>query len=536
MRTIGLVFVVSLICPCLASGQTWQAVTNSASATLDLPFLLTDGTVMVHDAGPSGGGSPNWVKLTPDQNGSYVNGTWSQLASLPAGYSPLAFASAVLADGRLVIIGGEYNETAATRAFFTDLGAVYDPRTNTWTPISAPPGWQYIGDAPSVVLPNGNFLVGAPTLPANSSQLASMNPLNLIWTVLPNTGVADSFDEEGFTLLPDGTFLTVDIPASPGAERYIPSMGQWVSAGSVPVVLADTTSGEMGPAVLRPDGTVFATGATGNTAIYIPPATLTGSGTWVAGPVFPNISGVGQLHLEDAPATLLPDGNVLVAASPGVYQSPTYFFEFNGTNLIQLATTPPDASNLGSYVYKFLLLPNGQVLSTSYNGIAEIYTPAPGSPNPAWAPTITTGPSQIGPGGTYTISGTQFNGLSQAGAYGDDYQGATNYPLVRITNVATGHVFYAKTHDHSTMAVATGSATVSTNFDVPAGIELGPSNLVVVANGIASASLAVTVATLKTSATALGSSLSPSLVEAVGDVHGDGDGRRRDADRDGEIL
>jgi hypothetical protein len=36
-------------------------------------------------------------------------------------------------------------------------------------------------------------------------------------------------------------------------------------------------------------------------------------------------------------------------------------------------------------------------------------------------------------------------GLSQAAAFGDEYQTATNYPLVRITNPATGHVFYAKT-------------------------------------------------------------------------------------------
>jgi len=39
-------------------------------------------------------------------------------------------------------------------------------------------------------------------------------------------------------------------------------------------------------------------------------------------------------------------------------------------------------------------------------------------------------------------------------------------PLVRITNNSTHHVFYARTHDHSTMGVATGTATVSTNFDV----------------------------------------------------------------------
>ena len=96
-------------------------------------------------------------------------------------------------------------------------------------------------------------------------------------------------------------------------------------------------------------------------------------------------------------------------------------------------------------------------------------------------------------GANYQLTGTQFNGLSQAVAYGDDYQGATNYPLVRIKNDGTGHVFYARTHSHSTMAVATGSMTVSTEFDVPASIELGASTLVVVANGIASQPVSVNV-------------------------------------------
>jgi len=83
--------------------------------------------------------------------------------------------------------------------------------------------------------------------------------------------------------------------------------------------------------------------------------------------------------------------------------------------------------------------------------------------------------------------------LSQANAFGDEYQTATNYPLVRITNNSTGHVFYAKTHDHSSMGVATGSKIISTNFDVPAGMETGASSLVVVANGIPSQAVSITV-------------------------------------------
>jgi hypothetical protein len=43
------------------------------------------------------------------------------------------------------------------------------------------------------------------------------------------------------------------------------------------------------------------------------------------------------------------------------------------------------------------------------------------------------------------------------------------------------------------MAVATGKKIVSTNFDVPSGMETGASSLVVVANGIPSAPVDVTV-------------------------------------------
>ena len=96
-------------------------------------------------------------------------------------------------------------------------------------------------------------------------------------------------------------------------------------------------------------------------------------------------------------------------------------------------------------------------------------------------------------GSTYKVSGQQFNGLSQAASFGDEFETATNYPLVRITNTATHHVFYARTHGHSTMGVATGQARVSTNFDVPATAETGSSTLVVVANGIPSKPVNITV-------------------------------------------
>ena len=62
-----------------------------------------------------------------------------------------------------------------------------------------------------------------------------------------------------------------------------------------------------------------------------------------------------------------------------------------------------------------------------------------------------------------------------------------------IRNNASGHIAFATTHDYSTMAVATGNETVSTKFDVPSNAETGASKLFVIANGIRSNPVNVTV-------------------------------------------
>ncbi len=453
--------------------QTTQRLAHQPPDGAGIGFLLTDGTVMYQ-----GNAESDWYKLTPDNTGSYVNGTWSRLANLPAGYVPDAFASAVLADGRVVITGGEYLNGAFA---LTNLGAVYDPAKNAWTNLPAPTGWKYIGDSPSVVLPNGNFMVGNKLL----KSMAMLNPKTMKWTIMSGTGKSDFNAEEGWTLLPDGSILTEDVKHAPNSERYVPSARAWSTAGSTIVDLHSPSPfgcinygpggtlcyyppGEIGPAILRPDGTVFATGSyssttsgAGHTAIYD-----TKTGTWSVGPDFPNGDNAG-----DSFAVLLPSGNVLVE---GAFNS----YEWDGVNFNPTLPTP------GSLI----VLPTGQVLV----GGSEVYNPT-GTYQAGWAPTVTSVTSTVTRGSTYKISGTQFNGLSQAASFGDEYETATNYPLVRIINKSTGHVFYAKTHDHSTMGVATGSAIVSTNFDVPANMETGASSLEVVANGIPSAPVSITV-------------------------------------------
>ena len=122
-------------------------------------------------------------------------------------------------------------------------------------------------------------------------------------------------------------------------------------------------------------------------------------------------------------------------------------------------------------------------------------TSPPGTFQNAWRPTVTQFlfSNNVNPGGKYQIFGTQFNGLSQANAFGDEFGVATNFPLVRIKNSKTGDVSYARTYKFSTMAVATGNAIVSTWFEVPTDIETGDSKLEVVANGIPSMPIPITV-------------------------------------------
>jgi len=235
---------------------------------------------------------------------------------------------------------------------------------------------------------------------------------------------------------------------------------------------------------LRPDGTVFAVGGTSSTGIYD-----STTGTWSAGPTIPSSDGV-----EDGPAAILPDGNVLIDVGPTspCYAKGTKFYEFNGTTLT-LVAAPIGAGSNPSYTGRMLVLPTGQVLFTDGTTTVQIYTPT-GTYESSWQPTILKVSATLTHGTKNNkIQGTQFNGLSQGAMYGDDAQMATNYPLVRITNTATGNVVYCKTHNHSTMGVATGAEKVHTAFDIPAGIETGASTLEVVANGIPSNPVSVTI-------------------------------------------
>jgi hypothetical protein len=475
---------------------TWATLTHQPPGSVDTMLLQTDGTVLAHQLDGS-----NWYRLTPSSpSGQYESGTWTTIApmpnnpAIPAGfggpaYGPKFYGSAVLRDGRMLVIGGEYNFGISC-----DMAAatLYDPVANAWTNLSTPAGWAHVGDVPLCVMPDGRVLLGS----IDDNHTAFFNPATLTYTAGPDKN--DRCAEESFTLLPDGTVLAVQCTNIPGAEKYVPGSNSWVSANSTPSTLPQACPGivpEIGPTVLLTNGHAFVIGATGNTALYSPPAAPAQKGTWSPGPTIKD-AGHNTLFPIDAPAVLLPNGKVLLTASPSPpcnFPGPTNFFEYDpATNTLASVAAPV---NSGSACFKgrFLLLPSGKVLFSNQGGTVSIYTPS-GSPAAAWHPHITSFPATVNPGHTYTLSGQQLNGLSQACTYGDDATMATNYPIARVTNTSTGAVSYLRTFNHSTMAVATGAAIVSTSVTIPLGLAFGTYSLVVIANGIPSTAITLTVA------------------------------------------
>jgi hypothetical protein len=493
------------------AGGTWTSLTHplmvgGQPVNLSNPILLTDGTVIAHVSCAG-----NWYKLTPDNTGtdaaSYINGTWTAIASLPSGYAPRFFGSGVLPDGRVIVEGGEYNgasNNTCPRADTTQ-GAIYDPVANTWTSVPPPAGWTKIGDGGGIVLPNGNYMQTACCV--TTPTAAILNPTDLTWTST-GTGKLDSYEEESMALMQDDNVITVDSYWSLGscgnaAETYNYQSGAWSAISSTNTQQSDCSgkkSYEIGPIVALPNSIVVSfpglTTGTGNAAHTSP-----GGSGWTTGQQMPSINSV-PYTMADAPAAVLPNGNILVAMSPGnwaaanSFPTPVHFWEYNATSFtFTQVADKADAASFNSYTQNFILLPTGQVMAFSTDGpTVQIYQAATGASEPSWQPKVTSLPAGacVDRGGLYSLNGTQFNGLTEGAYYGDDTNASTNFPLVKIVNNSTGHFFFARTFDHSTRSIAPNRAA-STGLQIAANTELGDSTLYLITQGVASAGLGITV-------------------------------------------
>jgi hypothetical protein len=505
----------------------WKSITGvPAGLTPDTMLLLSDGSVLIHNTGGA-----EWWRLGPDGAGQYDSGAWT--GPFKMANTRQFFASGVVRDGRVFAIGGEYSDAGND----TPLAEIFDPLTDTWSAMNKPSAFDAInGDVSACILADGRVLCGGLT----NNLTAIWDPVLDTWTIAgtafgtaAQTKDAGS-DEETWVLLPDGTVLTVDISSPPRTQKYDPGSDTWVPADSAAATLTqqlallnlpDTTVnppvsvniGEIGPAVMLPGGQLFAIGATGHTALYTPPApgSPTQPGSWAAGPDLPpDTSGNnfnspnGNIQTAiDAPCVLLPGGNVLLVAGNTVrevnnnqtqfWSNPSIVYVYNpATNATPVQLDKQPANNTtDTWQTRFLLLPTGQVLfSSQEGGKLSLLTldAALAAPDPSWRPKITSYPSSMAVGHHYKLHGTQLNGLSQACSYGDDAQMATNFPIVQLTQ--GGSINYVRSFDFSTLGIATGAAVHSTLVDIPASLPTGSYQLRVIANGIPSDPVNVTIA------------------------------------------
>ncbi len=444
---------------------TWTALTHQAPDSINLMLLLPDGTVMAQ-----GDEETNWYRLTPDIHGSYANGTWTNLAGMH--YVREYFSSDVLTNGQVFVAGGEFGNGSST-------AETYDPIANKWTVAPPQPNFNTFLDSCSEVLPDGNVLI-APVTPANFGETLIWNTASNNWSIGPTLYRGDDQDEASWVKLPDGSILTVDpYPNSLNSERYIPSLNQWINDGNVGFGLY-SIGGELGAAFLLPNGKAFYLGGNGNTALYTPTGT-TNAGTWAAGPVIPN-----GLGINDAPAAMMMNGKILCAVGNATnYNEPTYFYEYDPVaNSFSQVNGPTGTTDPVPPLQAMMLdLPDGSVLYSHEGNDLYIYRTT-GTPLAAGQPTISGVTANND--GSFTLAGTQLNGISEGAAYGDDAQMASNYPLIRLTNSA-GNIYYERTYNWSSTGVMTGSTPETTQFTNSAGVPWGTYSLVVVANGISSA-------------------------------------------------
>ncbi|EDY17497.1 Ig family protein [Chthoniobacter flavus Ellin428] len=439
-----------------ADAGTWTPLTNSPPSGPNLMSLLSDGSVLVQ------GGGTSWYRLKPDIHGSYVNGTWTTLGSMHD--TRQYYSQQVLKDGRVFVAGGEYG-TGGHNA------EVFDPLTNSWT-ITPSSGQDFI-DSISEILGDGRVMVGPVGGPAST---VIYDPVANTWATGPAT--LHGQDEVPWLKLPDGSILCVD--GSSQSERYIPSLNQWVADTNTPVVLY--SGGETGSGHMLANGKALFRGYT-HTAIYTPSGTSS-PGSWVAGPDVP-----GGLNCGDSPGAVMVNGNVLFVGGPGYLTGPTSFFEYDATaNTISQVNGPTGTTYNGvPYGLKMLALPDGNVL-VNVGGALYEYVPA-GSPTSAFQPAITSITHNAD--GTYQLAGTNLNGFSEGAAYGDDFQMATNRPIVRFAD-SSGNIYYARTGNWSSTGVQTGATAVTTGFTLPLNLPAGTYNVAVVANGIASSTVTLT--------------------------------------------
>ena len=205
-----------------------------------------------------------WNKLTPDATGSYVNGTWSTIASMstPRQY----YATNVLPDGRVLVLGG-----VASDGTFLNTGEIYNPLANTWTSIAPFPESTF-GNGRTMLLPDGTSAGRIDHRPANlhlrscrqtpgPADRRSSTTIRLLRKFGRNLPTAASCRTTSPAIRRKPSGLMSRILTRPNGNGSMPAPCP-SRCKAVPTILA--------AACCLPDGRVLQIGANSNTAIYTP--------------------------------------------------------------------------------------------------------------------------------------------------------------------------------------------------------------------------------------------------------------------------
>jgi hypothetical protein len=184
------------------------------------------------------------------------------------------------------------------------------------------------GDDPSMLISGHRILAG--NIFNNSTYIYSIDTDS--WTQAATKVYSDRSDEEGWTALSGGSILTYDLFNSVAnnqgyAETYNSKQNTWTAispadgtaTGTLPLLTSPALGFELGPSLRLQDGRALVIGANQHTALY-----NQATNTWAAGP---DIHGVlrnpfgrvehANFGADDAPAALMPNGHVLMAADAG---------------------------------------------------------------------------------------------------------------------------------------------------------------------------------------------------------------------------
>jgi N-acetylneuraminic acid mutarotase len=450
-----------------SANGTWSGTGNLANGRrFHTATLLPNGNVLV----AAGGVFTDSDTLASAELYNSATSTWSVTGSLAAARG--FHTATLLANGKVLVTGGTSNVNAVVALASAEL---YDPVSGTWSPTGSMAAARYRHTA--TLLPNGKVLV---TGGANSSAALTSaelyDPVSGTWSTTGS--IATARVRQTATLLPNGKVLVAGGQNLNGsvtlasAELYDPASGTWSATGSLATARHSYT------AKLLPNGKVLVAGGGNFNLGFLASAELYDptSGTW---------SQTGDLATSRAfhTATLLTNGKVLVAGGTGMgglrasaelYDPASGLWSATGS----LAT--------GREFHTASFLPNGKVLAVGGDGAsgiltsAELYDVGLGF-SASWQPVISAASPQLALGRGLTLSGSRFQGISQASGGNTGQDSSTNYPVVQLRRLENEQVLYLPVDP------ANGWSDTTFTSKPVNGFPPGPALVTVFTNGIPSA-------------------------------------------------